>query len=102
MKWPIRILSLALVPLSLIFGPASAHAGLYTLTVSNGGSGNTATDATATFNVTAGQVVITLTNNLPTNITNLSSAEAISGINFTLGSTSGSVSHHRRHQPGDL
>ena len=93
MKSSIRILALGFVPLSLFFGTTSAKAGLYTLTVSNGGSGNTATDATATFNVTAGQVVITLTNNLPTNITNLSSAEAISGINFTLGGTSGSVSY---------
>ena len=66
---------------------------LYTLTVSQSATDNTALDATATFNVTAGQVVITLTNNLPTNITNLSSAEAISGIAFTLGSTSGSVSY---------
>lgn len=93
MKYRWKLLILVLAPLALAQGPSPAMANLYTLTVSNNGSGNSALNATATFNTSSGQIVITLTNNLSTGINNLSAGETISDITFTLGNTSGSVAY---------
>jgi hypothetical protein len=89
MKSRFKLLILALAPVALMLGSTSARANVYSLHVTNGGSGNNALDATATFTTSAGQIVVTLTNNLGTGINNLSAAETISDISFTLGTTSG-------------
>lgn len=89
MKSRFKFLTLALAPVALMLGSTCARANMYSLHVTNGGSGNNALDATATFTTSAGQIVVTLTNNLGTGINNLSAGETISDISFTLGTTSG-------------
>jgi hypothetical protein len=92
MKYRFKFLILGLAPLALALGPTPTKADLSTLTVSNGASGSSALAATATFDTSQGQMVVTLTNNLSASSI-VSSGQGISDIQFTLGNTSGTVNY---------